>query len=69
MLDGDCIECLASTGMEAPLVSAKYLGLHIIRLLVVHLAKEHERTHQLRYADNVVHNPLPPGRPQLRLDK
>lgn len=24
-----------------------------------HLAKEHERTHQSRYADITVHNPLP----------
>ncbi len=34
-----------------------------------HLAKEHERTHQSRYADNVVPNPLPPRRPRLRLVK
>jgi hypothetical protein len=34
-----------------------------------HLAKEHERTHQSRYADNIVPNPLPPRRPRLRLVK
>jgi hypothetical protein len=34
-----------------------------------HLAKEHERTHQSRYADGVVPNPLPPRRPRLRLVK
>jgi hypothetical protein len=34
-----------------------------------HLAKEHERTHQSRYADKVVPNPLPPRRPKLRLVK
>jgi hypothetical protein len=34
-----------------------------------HLAKEHERTHQSRYADNAVPNPLPPLRPHLRLVK
>jgi len=32
-----------------------------------HLAKEHERTHQSRYADKAVPNPLPPSRPHLRL--
>jgi hypothetical protein len=34
-----------------------------------HLAKENERTHQSRYADKVVPNPLPPRRPKLRLVK
>jgi hypothetical protein len=34
-----------------------------------HLAKEHERTHQSRYADKAVPNPLPPSRPHLRLVK
>ena len=34
-----------------------------------HLAKEHEETHQSRYADNSVPNPLPPSRPKLRLVK
>ena len=34
-----------------------------------HLAKEYERTHQSRYTDNVVPNPLPPRRPRLRLVK
>jgi hypothetical protein len=34
-----------------------------------HLAKEHERTHQSRYADKVVPNPLPPRRAKLRLVK
>jgi hypothetical protein len=34
-----------------------------------HLAKEHERVHQSRYADGAVPNPLPPKRPQLRLVK
>jgi hypothetical protein len=33
------------------------------------LAKEHARTHQSRYADNVMPNPLPPRRPRLRLVK
>jgi hypothetical protein len=34
-----------------------------------HLAKEHERTHQSRYADKTVPNPLPPRRPHLKLVK
>jgi hypothetical protein len=34
-----------------------------------HLAKEHERTHQSRYADGAVPNPVPPSRPTLRLVK
>jgi hypothetical protein len=34
-----------------------------------HLAKEHERTHQSRYADKVVPNPLPARRAKLRLVK
>jgi hypothetical protein len=34
-----------------------------------HLAKEHERTHQSRYADGAVPNPLPHKRPRLRLVK
>ncbi len=34
-----------------------------------HLAKEHERTHQSRYADGVVPNPVPPSRPTLKLVK
>jgi len=34
-----------------------------------HLAKEHERTHQSRYADGAVPNPLPPRRPALSLVK
>jgi len=34
-----------------------------------HIAKEHERTHQSRYADGEVPNPLPPKRPHLRLVK
>lgn len=34
-----------------------------------HLAKEHERTHQSRYADGAVPNPVPPSRPKLRLVK
>lgn len=34
-----------------------------------HLAKEHERTHQSRYADAAVPNPLAPARPYLRLVK
>ena len=34
-----------------------------------HLAKEHERTHESRYADKTVPNPLPPRRPQLKLVK
>ena len=34
-----------------------------------HIAREHERTHQSRYADGTVPNPLPPRRPQLRLVK
>jgi hypothetical protein len=34
-----------------------------------HLAKEHERTHQSRYAEGEVPNPLPPSRPKLRLVK
>ena len=34
-----------------------------------HLAKEHERTHRSRYADNAVPNPLPPPRPHLTLVK
>jgi len=35
----------------------------------VHLAKEHARTHQSRYADGAVPNPLPRKRPHLRLVK
>lgn len=34
-----------------------------------HLAKEHERTHQSRYANGDVPNPLPPKRSHLRLVK
>jgi len=34
-----------------------------------HLAKEHERTHQSRYADAAVPNPLAPARPHLKLVK
>jgi len=34
-----------------------------------HLSKEHERTHQSRYADGVIPNPVPPSRPKLRLVK
>jgi hypothetical protein len=34
-----------------------------------HLAKEHERTHASRYADGAVPNPLPAGRPKLKLVK
>jgi len=34
-----------------------------------HLAKEHERTHQSRYADAKVPNPLLPTRPHLTLVK
>lgn len=34
-----------------------------------HLAKEHERNHASRYANNAVPNPLPPSRPHLRLVK
>ncbi len=34
-----------------------------------HLAKEYERTHQLRYAEGVVPSPMPRARPQLRLVK
>jgi len=34
-----------------------------------HLAKEHERTHQSRYADGAVPNPVPRSRPMLRLVK
>ena len=34
-----------------------------------HLAKEHERTHQSRYADGTVPSPLPSRRPQLKLVK
>ena len=34
-----------------------------------HLAKEHERTHQSRYADGAVPNPVPRSRPQLKLVK
>lgn len=34
-----------------------------------HLAKEHERIHQSRYADGAVPNPLPPDRPRLKLVK
>jgi hypothetical protein len=34
-----------------------------------HLAKEQERTHQSRYADGAIPNPLSPKRPQLRLVK
>lgn len=34
-----------------------------------HLAEEHERTHQSRYADGAVPNPVPPSRPKLRLVK
>jgi len=34
-----------------------------------HLAKEHERTHQSRYADGAVPNPLRPRRPKLTLVK
>ena len=32
-----------------------------------HLAKEHERTHQARYAGGAVPNPIPPARPRPRL--
>jgi hypothetical protein len=34
-----------------------------------HLSKEHERTHQSRYADSAVPSPLPPSRPKLQLVK
>ena len=34
-----------------------------------HLLKEHERTHESRYADGTVPNPLPPSPPRLRLVK
>ena len=34
-----------------------------------HLAKENERTHQSRYADREIPNPLPTKRPALRLVK
>jgi hypothetical protein len=34
-----------------------------------HLAKEHERTHQSRYAGGVIPNPLQPKRPRLSLVK
>jgi len=34
-----------------------------------HLVKEHERTHQSRYANGAVPNPLPSPRPQLKLVK
>jgi hypothetical protein len=34
-----------------------------------HLSKEHERTHQSRYADGVIPSPVPPSRPKLRLVK
>lgn len=34
-----------------------------------HLAKEHERVHQCRYADGAVPNPLPRERPRLKLIK
>lgn len=34
-----------------------------------HLAKEHERTHQSRYAEGQIPNPLPPDHPRLRLVK
>jgi hypothetical protein len=34
-----------------------------------HLAKEHERTHQSRYARGEIPDPLPPRRPTLRLVK
>jgi hypothetical protein len=34
-----------------------------------HLAKEHERIHEARYAEGAVPNPLPPRRPRLRLVK
>ncbi len=34
-----------------------------------HLAQEHQRTHQSRYAGAAVPNPLPPRRPQLKLVK
>ena len=34
-----------------------------------HLAQEHRRTHQSRYADATVPNPLPPRRPHLKLVK
>lgn len=34
-----------------------------------HLAQEHQRTHALHYADNVVPNPLPTSRPRLTLVK
>jgi hypothetical protein len=34
-----------------------------------HVAKEHARTHALRYADGVVPNPLPPPRPHLKIVK
>ena len=34
-----------------------------------HIAKERERTHESRYADGTVPDPLPPSRPKLRLLK
>jgi len=34
-----------------------------------HLAKEHERTHQSRYTDGAIPNPLPRKRPRLQLVK
>ena len=34
-----------------------------------HLVKEHERTHQSRYADGSIPNPLPAGRPKLYVVK
>lgn len=34
-----------------------------------HLAKEHQRTHQARYAHGVVPSVLPPTRPRLKLVK
>lgn len=34
-----------------------------------HLSKEHERTHQSRYADGAIPTPVPPSRPKLRLVK
>lgn len=34
-----------------------------------HLAKEYERTHQSRYVDGVVPDPIPLPRPRLRIVK
>ena len=34
-----------------------------------HLAKEHERVHQSRYADGIVPDPIPPQPPRLKLVK